>query len=47
MTAVQLKIIERAIQIRLNNREELEVILNSYTKLSDSEKEAFAEKFAQ
>lgn len=45
MTSIQLKIIERAIRIRLDNGEDLEDILASYPKLSSEETAAFREKF--
>ena len=37
MTALQLRIIRRAIQNRMRNGEDFEEIIKSYPKLSDSE----------
>jgi len=39
VTAFQLKVVKKAIAIRIKNGEELEDILASYTKLSDEQKD--------
>lgn len=38
MTDLQLKVIKKAVIIRINNGENIDNILSSYTKLSDEER---------
>lgn len=46
ITAFQLKIVKKAIAIRVKNGEALEDILDSYTKLSDEQKEEIRSEYA-
>lgn len=39
MTSVQLRIIKKAVEIRLKNNEDIDEILASYAKLSAAERE--------
>lgn len=43
LSNIQKNIIIKAVQIRLSNGEDLEVIINSYSKLTNKEKEEIKE----
>lgn len=45
MTPIQLRIIMKAVEIRIANNEDIDEILNSYTKLSQEEKQFIKDKF--
>lgn len=45
MTSVQLRIIKKAVEIRLKNNEDIDEILNSYTKLSEKERAEIKAEF--
>ena len=46
LSNIQKKIILRAVQIRINNGENIDDILNSYPKLTDDEKKEIKVNFA-
>lgn len=41
------RIIERAVALRLANGEDLDTVVDSYTKLSDEQNKKLKEKFAE
>lgn len=45
MTPIQLRIIMKAVEIRIANNEDIDEILNSYPKLSQEEKQFIKNKF--
>lgn len=44
MTPLQLKVIKKAVMIRLSNLENIDEILSSYPKLSEEEKKAIKQE---
>lgn len=44
MTPLQLKVIKKAVTIRLSNLENIDEILASYSKLTEKEKEAIKQE---
>lgn len=46
MTELQLKIITKAVEIRMENDEKIDTILSSYPKLNDDEKNFIKDTFS-
>ena len=47
MTPLQLKVIKKAVSIRLSNNEDIDEILMSYPKLTEQERAAIKKEFVE